>query len=848
MISPVRVARAWRLGLLRRFGIMAPLYGMATLLLAALALHSGGSLHVAGTLKTAAARLVADGMEGDARAERVQDAVASRIAELAQSASQPRALGNPPSLAHHGASMARLRAMLAAEAEIAADAAGVAALQRVRRAAEEFDLTARAVLEDAGEPGQLRRVFTVSAMRLAEDVRLWRATRWQVAQTAAGRLQGIVDQVVLWASLAGATAVLVALGAAATLFAVVRRLGGIAEAVLRLSRHEPDVAIPGRADAGPVGDVARAVAALARDVRELERREEAQAQMRQLLDAALNSMVQGLVTLDRAGTLRVWNRRFAVLLGLPNGLLRPGIALSDVLAACPGTAAAALAPPAAPAAAEAAADGHRGVVAMGSSQVLRAHWLPMGDGGWIGTFEDITRLHHNEARLVHLARHDALTDLPNRAALREAIGRAMIRARQGEAFAMLSVNLDRFRAVNESLGHEAGDALLRQAAERLRRTARGGDTIARIGADGFAIVQTATGQPAGAEALALRLIAALSAPYEIGNTTVVVGASIGIALPDADTPADAKTGADALLRNADLARQRAREEGGGTLRFFEPAMDALARERRSLELDLRQALERGEFDLHYQPLVSVRTRGITGFEALLRWRHPERGMVRPDIFIPLAEEVGLIGAIGEWVLRRACAEAAGWPAEVSVAVNLSPLQFARDGLVEQVEAAIAEAGLAPSRLELEITERVLLRENADNLAILHRLRGLGVRISMDDFGTGYSSLSYLRSFPFDKIKIDKSFVHGLDAGTDDGEADAIVRAIAGLGRSLGIATTAEGVETVAQLNALVADGCTEMQGYLFSPPRPAAEVARLLAVAQSWPTVGPAAQPTAAMA
>jgi diguanylate cyclase (GGDEF)-like protein len=851
MIVPLRILRGWRLALLRRFGIMAPLYAAAGLLLAALALQSGGSLHVAGTLKSAATRLVADGMQGDARAERVQDSVTAAIARIAQAAPLPHGHATLPAYrAAHAEAMERLRAMLAAEAEIAADAAGLAALTRVRRAAEELDLTARALLTDPADRVLARRVFTVSATRLAEDVRLWRATRWQVAQAAAAGLRGIVEQVVLWAGLAGLTAVLVGLGAAAALWAVVRRLGGIAEAVLRLSRHDPHVAIPGRADPGPVGDVARAVAALARDVYELERREEAQAQTRQLLDAALNSMVQGLVTLDRGGALRLWNRRFAVLLGLPNGLLRPGITLAEVLAACPSSAAAALAPPAlAPPADAHPGAGHRGVVALGNAQVLRAHWLPMGDGGWLGTFEDITRLHRNEARLVHLARHDALTDLPNRAALREAISRAMAQTVPDAGFAVLSVNLDRFRTVNESLGHEAGDALLRQAAERLRRAARAGDTIARIGADGFAIVQTAGPQPAGAEAFAHRLIEVLSAPYEIGNTTVVVGASIGIALPDVATArAGGKTGADTLLRNADLARQRAREDGGGRLRLFEPAMDAQARERRHMELDLRLALERGEFDLHYQPLVSVRTRRINGFEALLRWRHPERGMVRPDIFIPLAEEVGLIGAIGEWVLRRACAQAAAWPEEVSVAVNLSPLQFARDGLVEEVEAAIAEAGLAPNRLELEITERVLLRESADTLAILHRLRGLGVRISMDDFGTGYSSLSYLRSFPFDKIKIDKSFVHGLDAGTDDGEADAIVRAIAGLGRSLGIATTAEGVETVAQLNALVADGCTEMQGYLFSPPRPAAEVPRLLAVSQSWPAVAAAAQPKAAMA
>ncbi len=546
------------------------------------------------------------------------------------------------------------------------------------------------------------------------------------------------------------------------------------------------------------------------------------------------------MTTDAGGRLQIWNNRFAAMLEPPDGAgpqqlpapgLHAGMTIRNALARCHHSVAAlALAPPT-----EQQANTHQSIVVRDRAVVIRAHWVRMRDGGWLGTYEDITRIQRNEARLIHLARHDLLTDLPNRIVLREAVARAAVGLAHGITFAVLSVNLDRFRTVNGTLGHEAGDALLREAATRLQRQVRTGDTVARIGADSFAIVQTALAEPVSPESFAQRLIEVLSEPYAVDNATVIVGASVGIALP-APGLDQAPVDADALLRNADLARQQARQDGGGAVRFFAPQMDTNAQERRLLEIDLRQALERREFELHYQPLISVHSRRISGFEALLRWHHPVRGMVRPDMFIPLAEEVGLIAAIGEWVLRRACAEAARWPEGISVAVNLSPLQFTRDGLVEQVQSAIAEAGIAPQRLELEITERVPLRENTDTLATLHRLRALGVRISMDDFGTGYSSLSYLRSFPFDKIKIDKSFGHGMDAGSaGTGESEAIVRAIAGLGMSLGIATTAEGVETVAQLNALVADGCTEMQGYLFSPPRPAGEVARLLAAADSWP-------------
>jgi diguanylate cyclase (GGDEF)-like protein len=436
----------------------------------------------------------------------------------------------------------------------------------------------------------------------------------------------------------------------------------------------------------------------------------------------------------------------------------------------------------------------------------------------------------------HLARHDALTGLSNRLAFRNEAERALRGARRREGFALLYLDLDRFKDINDTLGHPIGDALLREVAQRLQAEVREVDTVARLGGDEFAVVQSDVTQPAGAQVLGTRLLEALGKPYVIEGNQVVIGVSIGIALAGGNTQA---TDVDTLMRNADLALYRAKMDGRANLRFFDPDMDAHAQARHKLELDLRRALEQHEFELHYQPLVSIQERRISGFEALLRWHHPTRGLVMPDEFIPLSEEIGLIVPIGEWVLRTACAAAAGWDQSdraggaTRVAVNVSAVQFAAPHLVETVAAALAESGLPANRLDLEITESVLLHDAERTLATLHALRALGVHISMDDFGTGYSSLSYLRRFPFDKIKIDQSFVRNM---ADGEECSAIVRAVAALGASLRIVTLAEGVETQAQLEQLIAHGCTEVQGYFFSPPLPGPQVFGLLAQAEGmWP-------------
>ena len=442
----------------------------------------------------------------------------------------------------------------------------------------------------------------------------------------------------------------------------------------------------------------------------------------------------------------------------------------------------------------------------------------------VGISEDVTESRANEARIVHLAHHDALTDLPNRAFLHERLVEAVAARRRSETLVgLLCIDLDNFKEVNDSLGHAAGDELLKQVAERLRGCVREGELVSRNGGDEFTILQPRLGSPDEARQLAERLIVELSRPFKVHDQDAVVGASVGIAV----APQDGDS-ADLLMRHADMALYRAKADGRGAARFFEAEMDARLQARRSLERDLRLAFAKGDLELHYQPLLTAGDERITGFEALLRWPHAERGYVSPAEFIPVAEEIGLIGPITEWVLKTACAEAVGWPQDVKIAVNLSPAHFRKQNPAFAVSRALAESGLAPNRLEVEITESVLLNDSESNLAILHQIRALGVRIAMDDFGTGYSSLSYLRFFPFDKIKIDRSFVHELHSNA---QCAAIVRAVTTLGASLGVVTTAEGVETVEQMESLRAEGCHELQGFLFSRPVPAEQARALLGLA-----------------
>ncbi len=543
------------------------------------------------------------------------------------------------------------------------------------------------------------------------------------------------------------------------------------------------------------------------------------------LDAALNNMSQGLIMFDAEERVVVCNDLYIEMYGMSRELVKPGCSFTDLLKyrAEAGnllhhepdkyrtelTAAMAL------------GEVTTSIFETSDGREVLVTNSPMAAGGRVATHKDITERRRAEAKIAYMAHHDALTDLPNRSSLYQQLRQTLTRLKRGEEVAVFGLDLDRFKDVNDAYGHAVGDLLLKAVAVRLRQCIRETDMVARLGGDEFAIMQIGASQPTDATALASRLIEVIGAPYELGGDQVTVELSIGIALAPG-------VGLDPeqLLKNADMALYRAKSDGHGLYRFFEPEMDARMQARRKLEIDLRDAIANSEFELFYQPLVDMRTEHVTGFEALIRWHHPERGMIRPLEFISVAEEPGLIVPIGDWVLRQACAEAATWPGDVKIAVNLSPIQFKSKGLLLSVMSALAASGLSAKRLELEITESALLCDGDATLAILDELRGLGVRISMDDFGTGYSSLSYLRKFPFDKIKIDQSFIFDMSEHND---SLAIVRAVIAMGSGLGIATTAEGVETAEQFKQLKLEGCTEVQGYLFSPPRPAAEVKGLLA-------------------
>jgi diguanylate cyclase (GGDEF)-like protein len=540
-----------------------------------------------------------------------------------------------------------------------------------------------------------------------------------------------------------------------------------------------------------------------------------------LLDTALENMSQGLCMFDASGRIVLFNERILTLMGPAITAFKDRSLLellqqmkaNGKLEGDPETFFAKL-----------VAEAHAGEtvtrVFNWKDRAIRMVDQPMTGGGWVSTFEDITEWQRAQDQISHMARHDALTNLPNRTLFREELERALLLAKPGSQIAVLCLDLDHFKKINDSLGHPIGDALLKEAASRLRACIGPADTVARLGGDEFAIVQFGNhSDPSIISALASRIVDAVAAPYDIDGQHLVIGVSIGISLApdDGDNPVE-------LLKNADLALYRAKADGRGTYRFFEAGMDARAQARRVLEQDLRLALKRSEFEVHYQPIRDIASEEIVVCEALVRWRHPQRGLVAPNHFIPLAEETGLIVPLGAWVLQQACREAVLW-SKACVAVNLSPVQFRNTDLLGTVRAVLKETGLPAHRLELEITESVLLQNSETTRGILHELRALGVKISLDDFGTGYSSLSYLRSFPFDKIKIDRSFVNELATRQD---SLAIIRAVTGLGNSLGIATTAEGVETDAQLEMLSREGCTQAQGFLISKPRPIAEVRDML--------------------
>ncbi|WP_453961046.1 bifunctional diguanylate cyclase/phosphodiesterase [Bradyrhizobium japonicum] len=549
---------------------------------------------------------------------------------------------------------------------------------------------------------------------------------------------------------------------------------------------------------------------------------------KQRLDRAVNNMTQGLFDAERR--LVICNQRYIEMYGLSAEVVKPGSSFHDIIAHRKATGS--FSGDIGDYVVRVLRDIHvRNSMVIDTSDGRSIHILnePLADGGWVATHEDVTERRRIEERITHLAHYDALTDLPNRTMFHEHLRAELAAIAGGEEIAVHYIDIDEFKGVNDALGHLVGDELLKSIATSLSRCAGPQDFVARLGGDEFAIVQSAVTSLEQVDELVARVFQAIRAPFDCMGHHLTTDASIGIALAPRHG-----TALDQILKNADMAMYAAKAAGRRTYHFFEPEMDAKVRERRQLEIDLRHAIAQGGLEggleVYYQPCLALKDDRITGCEALVRWRHPERGMVSPAEFIPIAEDTGLINEIGEWVLATACRDAATWPDDIRLAVNVSPVQFKSGTLALKIMAALAASNLPASRLELEITEAVLIRDDDTALAILHQLRAIGVRIALDDFGTGYSSLSYLHRFPFDKIKIDRCFVS--DIAGPDGSA-SIVQAVVNLAAARRMTTTAEGVETEEQQRLLRALGCSEMQGYLFSAAKPADKVLELFALHRS---------------
>jgi diguanylate cyclase (GGDEF)-like protein len=541
---------------------------------------------------------------------------------------------------------------------------------------------------------------------------------------------------------------------------------------------------------------------------------------------ALENMSQGLAMFDQRQRLVICNQQYLEMYNLPRRFGRAGTPIIKILEARVAADTSAGDDPAAYVREHLSiiesGQGATSTQRLNNGRVVTISHRPMPDGGWVTTHKDITELHNMQAELRHQAYHDALTDLPNRNLFYQRLGLAFETLRGAESFAVLCLDLDGFKAINDSMGHSNGDKLLRQVAARLRSCAGDFNLVGRMGGDEFAILHSGGSAESAAE-LARSVIEAIKQPFEADDHVVSIAISIGIAM----APRDGRS-TDKLLKSGDLALYSLKKERRGGFRFFEPSMDKAVSELRRMEQDLRRALANGEFELHYQPIVNLKSQTIAGFEALLRWNHPHDGLIPPGDFIPLAEELGLIAPIGEWVIREAFTEAARWPADLRVAVNVSSVQFGRGNLAGVVMNALATSGLAHDRVEIEITETLFLENSQANLDILHQLHGLGLKVALDDFGTGYSALSYLLAFPFDKIKIDGSFVRALDNAAG---AQIILRSVADIGERMGMTTTAEGIETPEQLRNVYALGYTEAQGFLISQPMRRDAVRRLLQLA-----------------
>jgi diguanylate cyclase (GGDEF)-like protein len=586
-----------------------------------------------------------------------------------------------------------------------------------------------------------------------------------------------------------------------------------------------------RFDDGPLQALARARASLLPDTNQIYEEKTLLEQLNARFDVALNNMGRGLSMFDSEAQLIVCNKLYREIYDLPEELTRPGTHLADIVRHHVKK--------------ETGHDdateienqrkwiaNHVAELARGKSfshtQYLKSGRIvlvsnqPLTGGGWVDIQEDITEKRLAEQKIDWLARHDALTEIANRHHFREQLENWFSALQPGSGFALHWIDLDHFKDVNDTLGHPVGDALLRSVAKRLRKVLRGPDLVARLGGDEFAVLQADVVREAHATKLAKRLVRALAEPHQVLGHKVASGGSVGIALAPQDGSSP-----EELMKHADLALYSAKSSGRGAYIAYRPEHSHTTGNRRHLERDLALALSNGQLELHYQPIVDLKQTTVTSFEALMRWHHPELGTISPGEFIPLAEETGLIVEMGAWALKQACLDATVWPDDIKVTVNLSSIQFEDGTLYKVVTDALRETGLSPRRLELEITETVLLRDDVMVHEVLHKLRNIGVQIALDDFGTAYASLSYLRSFPFDKIKIDRSFIKDLD-GPQRAECVAIIHAVAGLARQLQMGAVAEGVETLDHLDTVSMAGC-DVQGFYFSKPVPASEVQAVLA-------------------
>jgi len=823
-----RLADLRRRLLPRRLGLAAKLYLLAALSTLAVAILAGSSLHFARVTEAAAAQLSGKAFKTVENSALLQSLLAQHR-QIIESA--PAEVDRNRLEASQRAFIEKSSELFALIKRIGHDEDDTIARQLETQINDGLPLLVKAgqeVMFYAYNFAQDKALESAAAYarvadELEDQIHHYRSHQIAAANATVSALFDSARALLFWVSTSAFVA-LVMIGplGLAVMRSVLGRLDRITRYMTRLAGQPLAEEVPSRGDRDELGDMARALQVFKENGAELLERKLQLEQVNGQLDLALNNMTHGLCMFDAAGKLIISNQRYASMYDVPVQLTRVGTPLRTILQflvnkkTFAGTAEETFTP----IDSNPPGGSFQVVRPLTDGRLIAISHQSTADGGWVAIHEDITERQRAEAHIAYLARHDHLTDLPNRVFFREELDECVRRLRKGEKFTILCLDLDRFKSVNDSLGHSIGDKLLGAVAKRLAGCVDEQDFVARLGGDEFAVIQSNVVRPEESGALAGRIIERVGAPYEIEGQQLNVGVSIGIAI----APTDGKD-ADQLLKNADLAMYRAKADGRGSYCFFEAEMDARIQARRALETELRNALNEGQLQLFYQPVVDAASGRVQCFEALLRWFHPRLGAVPPSEFVPLAEESGLIGPLGQWVLRSACAEAAKWPAQFRIAVNLSPIQFKNTNLVNVIVGALAASGLPASRLELEITESLLLDADPKNIAVLHEMRALGVRIVMDDFGTGFSSLNYLRSFPFDKIKIDRSFVNDIAKG---GESMAIVKAIIDLARALDIAVVAEGVETEEQLKRLVAEGCHEVQGYYFSKPAPIEHFEKIL--------------------